>query len=1157
MKKTFAFFLTLLSLQSFAQNTGDTIVVKTFKYGSASRDTAIQFPNNSTTYEKIIMKYNMRCKNGLVSTSSQRNLGCGEWDYSCNTFVVDSSRLELEALTHPSHIISNFSGSTYYYTTFPVFDYYNYSLTNVVLNSITSETQYTVAAGTTSVPDLLKATEKSGKTQLLYTAAELTSAGFTAGNIDGILFDVANAGGTANFFSLGIQQTTLTALNSGTVVTTGFSNVFNSNYTFVNGSNRIQFHTPFVWNGTDNLILEYSFTNSNPSTAVIFNGITTASVNAIYANNNYALNLGSNGHVNINTAFLTAISNQLSFSFWAYGNSSLMPTNTSILYAYDTNPNDRTINVHLPWSDNNIYFDCGFAAGGFDRISKAATATQQGGQWNHWTFTKNATTSWMRIYLNGVLWAIGNGKAKPISILNMVLGKDASLANNYKGKVNEFTIWDKELVLTDVQSIMNKPITPTHPLYSNLMAYYKMTEGAGLTINDTKNSATSTGTNITWSFDRGNKLNRMFYESNVKPNVTFLRGTYSITTNTIVVKDSVARDPNIVQQYSITSNATVTPMANDVVTLVSTTNTYYNASPSNVYNGDTGVLTGTLATAPQGSITITNLNYFKRHPYYIELMSFVTPYGIGLDLGMQGKTWYFDMTDYAPLLKGKKRFLMTMGGQYQEQMDIDFLFIVGTPPRNVLNCDQLWQGGARLGGVSIGNITNNTQFTTQTVTTNSLASAFKMRSTITGHGAEGEFDQNGGLVNHYFNINGGANEYSWQITRRCAGNPIYPQGGTWVYDRQGWCPGEYSLLKEYDITSHITPGSTVTLDYNCSNPVVSSGDYRYIAAHQLISYGAPNHNLDAALIEVQKPGNYVVYSRENPMCSKPVIAVQNTGSVTITDLDIDYWMNNSTAKETYHWTGSLPFMDTAIISLPIGSLWLNGLTPSNNKFNVELKKANNSTDNYQYNNKVVSPFTLPDLLTDSITVEVKTNNYPYENSYKLVDVNGTVVPGASPLALANTVYADSYILNGCYKLIFEDTGEDGLQWWASTAQGAGYIQLKNAQGVVIKTFNADFGKGFEYSFSTKPYAYVGIKENKLNNEVRIHPNPAHDKFQISMPSTENVTVTITDMLGRVYELSYSTAKDNMVFDTETLKAGVYLVKVTQNNQTTIKKIIIN
>lgn len=117
------------------------------------------------------------------------------------------------------------------------------------------------------------------------------------------MLHVANTGGAANFFNLAIQQTTLTALNSTSLTLTGFTNVFNNTYTFVNGKNRIQFHTPFNWNGTDNLLLEYSFTNSTPSTPIVLNGITTSSVYALYANNNYAVNLSGSGHVNINSSF--------------------------------------------------------------------------------------------------------------------------------------------------------------------------------------------------------------------------------------------------------------------------------------------------------------------------------------------------------------------------------------------------------------------------------------------------------------------------------------------------------------------------------------------------------------------------------------------------------------------------------------------------------------------------------------------------------------------------------------------------------------------------------------------------------------------------------------------------------------------------------------
>jgi len=1150
--------LFLSTTQLSAQSPGDTIRVKTFKYGSTTRDTFIQFPTGNLTFEKIIMKYNMRCKNALISTQSAPNQGCGEWDYSCNTYLVDSSRIETDLNQAPKYVISNFNGSTFNYSIMPVHDYYNYTQTVVAVSSILTESQFSVGLGVTSDPYLLEANKKSGHSQILYTASELTTAGFSAGNIDAILLNVAGSAATVNFMKVRIQHTNQTALNAAAVTLSGFTTVFNSNYTFASGSNRIQFASPFVWNGTSNVLIDFSFTNTNPSTPLIFASSVTAPVTGLYASNNYAMDLSASGHVNINPTALSGITNELSIAFWVYGNSALINGGNSILYGTATNPNERQLNIHLPWNNNNVYFDCGYVGGGYDRIQKTTNAGEQGGQWHHWAFTKNASTGAMTIYLDGTVWMSGTAKTKATTILNLVLGKDKDLLNNYKGKMNELSIWNKELSQSDIQAWMKKPIDATHPFYTNLLAYYKMNEGAGLTITDSKNAATSMGVNLQWTSDRGQDLDRTFTTKNVRPNIVFLRGSYAMSTSTVTMQDVVPRNPNSVQQYSISSNAGLVPMAHDAVVLVSTTS-YYEASVLNVYNGDTGILTSTIGIGSQGTLTMTNLPYYQRYPYYNELMSFVTPYGKGLDLGPTGKTWYFDMTDFTPIIKGKKRFLMTLGGETQEQMDIDFWFIVGTPPRNVVEFKQLWQGGARYGGVAIGSITSDTRFDVKNVAIPAAAESFKVRSTITGHGAQGEFGQNGGVVSHYLNVNGGPNEFTWSISMKCSFNPVFPQGGTWLYNRQGWCPGLASLLTENDITTYVTPGTTVNIDYNCSGPQIPSGDYRYIAAHQLVSYGAANHSVDAALLDVLAPSTKVLYSRTNPMCASPVILVRNTGANMITDMDMEYWVNTNASghKETFQWTGNLGSMDTITINLPIGTLWANDLVQSNNVFHAEIKKVNGAADGYAFNNMYHSAFTLPDIITNQFTIEFKTNNNPFENVYRIVDETGLTIPGGSNMTTANTVYADSYDLQGCYKLIVEDYNNDGVSWWANTAQGVGYVRLKNAAGAVVKTFQPDFGGGFEYSFSTVQPNYVSINENSFAAGIKIYPNPAHDKFQVVANGLENADVRLTDLLGRTITVPIAKDKSGMVVDISTLKPGVFLVSMTKNNETVVKKIVVN
>lgn len=1147
--------LLVFCLNLTAQQPGDTIVVKAFKYGSPRRDTLINFPNNpNLTFEKIILKYNMRCKNNLVSTTAQRNLGCGEWDYSCNTFIVDSTKIDFRNLTAPSHVIAGFTGSVFPYSTQAIYDYYTFTQTQVTVNNIVSETQHTVGTGTTPAPNVFKTNERSGRTQLLYTAAELISSGLTAGTINGFIANVINAGGGVNFLRVGIQQTTLSTLGSGTLSASGFTNVFNSNYTLTPGNNRIQFYTPFVWNGTSNILLDLSFTNNIPSNPAVLSGALTTSVMALYSNNNYALDLASFGSATLAMNNLSSINNQLTVAFWAYGDAAQMPTNTSLLWGYSNNPAERNLNLHLPWSDNSMYFDCGYSAGGYDRINKVATAAQQGGQWNHWAFTKNSSTGVMTIYLNGVQWHTGSAKTKPISILNLILGVDNNQNNNWKGKINQLAIWNAELSASTISAWMNKEITASHPLFANLVAYYKMKEGSGLVLTESINNVNVTGVNLQWTNDWGNTLTNNCMETNVRPNLVFVKGTYALTTSTVMVTDSIRRNLSIVRTFSVVSNASVTPLTSDQV-IQSGTLFLYSAAPRKIYNGDTGVLTGTLATVAQNTIIITSLNYLGRFPYYNEIMSFVTPYGINLNLGANGKTWYFDLTDFTPILKGPKRLLMTMGGEFQEQMDLDFWFIVGTPPRNVIEFNQLWQGAAALGGIPISRINNDSQFAVKTVTIPAAGQTFKIRSTITGHGSQGEFKANGGTINHFFNVDGGPNEFTWQITERCSRNVIYPQGGTWIYDREGWCPGQASLLKEFYIDPYVTPGSTVTLDYNCSNPPNPNGDYNYKVANQLVSYGAPNHSLDANLVDVLKPSNKVLYSRENPMCANPVILIQNTGSTSITSLEINYKINSGTPL-SYTWTGNLAYLDTAVITLPISTLWQNvSLSSSGNTFEASIVSANSTVDQYSYNNVYRSAFSSPFAITNSFDIDFRTNNNFTENSYVVYDDMGNTL-GQSNFSAPNTSYLDSYQFDGCCRLAVEDSQNNGLSWFAAAAQGTGFVRLRNASGSIVKTFDPDFGGGFEFSFVT--FNPLSINKFDFSNRLNLFPNPGRSKFTLSGDGLEDAEIVMVDVLGHQVNVKFRPLESGAIeMSTDQLAAGIYFVNVKRGDTYTVKKVIIN
>ncbi len=1158
MKQIGLLFLMIFCLSTItnAQNPGDTIKVKTFHYGSNTRDTVAYFPNNNLSYERIIMAYNMRCKNGLVSNSTDRNLGCGEWDYSCNTYVVDSNKVEEVSTLQPKYVISNFTGSTFNYTSKPVYDYTQYTQKRITIDSTLYDSSFAIGQSKLPSNSAIATHQHSGKSQFIYKASELAAAGLSAGPIHSLQLDILNNGAKASFLKVKIKHTSKNDFQTISAEQGNYTEVFFSSHQFSFGLNRLNFHTPFVWNGTQNIVVEFSFTNSVKDSVLQLASSATDGISGITALNNYALDLSNNGHVRLDTTDFSKIKNEISISFWAFGNAAQMPISTSILYGYDKNLNNRQLNIHLPFSNANVYFDCGFV-GGYDRIEKAASLTEMGGRWNHWVFVKNASTGTMKVFLNGSLWMSGTAKTKAINLVNLILGKDQNLANNYKGRISELLIWNKALPDSQITNITSGIIGYLAPFSSDIVAYYPMGEASGNSLTEVIHNNTAAGENLRWSYERGEQITFGFSQVDLRPNIVFNRASLISNVQNIVLRDSILRKTNVVEVYSITSKQGQYPISNDQVNLVSTQSNWYHAKHSFVYNGDSASLPiiDSIAVTAEGSLTLSNLTFFRRFPWYNEIMSFVTPYGIGLNLGATGKTWYFDVSDFAPILKGNKRILMTLGGQTQEQNDIEFWFIVGTPPKNVLSFEQIWQGTNRTGQASLTAINNNSRFAAIKVPTLATGKEFKIRSTITGHGAEGEFEANGGQVTHQLNLNGGANEYAWIISEECAFNPVFPQGGTWVYDRQGWCPGQKSLTKEFNVSTHITAGDSLLVDYNASTPPNPSGSYNYHAAHQLVSYGDFNFKREVRLIDILNPNNAVLFGRQNPICSQPKIIVQNGGSEPITALSLEYGVNNGT-RQTFTWKGNIASLAYDTLVLPTYDvLWNSGIAGStNNSFSVKINSVNGNTgDENLLNNETVSKFNLPEIAPSVFTLEFRTNNNPAENNYKLYDDKGNLVDQQS-FTQANFTFTKGYNLGGCFKLVVEDKGQDGVQWWANTAQGTGFVRLKRANGQIFKTFQPDFGGGFEYSFTTN-WA-LNTAEKTIKDEWVMYPNPAKDKVTIVGQHLNGASLTVLNLLGQTCLQETIDAKETYTLKTQGLTPGVYLVKISKENEISTQKLIV-
>jgi len=146
---------------------------------------------------------------------------------------------------------------------------------------------------------------------------------------------------------------------------------------------------------------------------------------------------GTDDYIELDPSVIPA-GNEISISFWNNGNSFA----SSTIIAASLNNSDQTLNIHLPWSNKNIYWDCGYP---FNRIQKLATDAEILG-WHNWVFTKNATTGNMSIYLDGALWHSGSGLTSSIPSMNVA--RIGSYFNNtlyHNGKIAQCLIYNQAL----------------------------------------------------------------------------------------------------------------------------------------------------------------------------------------------------------------------------------------------------------------------------------------------------------------------------------------------------------------------------------------------------------------------------------------------------------------------------------------------------------------------------------------------------------------------------------------------------------------------------------------------------------------------------------------------------------------------------------------
>jgi hypothetical protein len=552
-----------------------------------------------------------------------------------------------------------------------------------------------------------------------------------------------------------------------------------------------------------------------------------------------------------------------------------------------------------------------------------------------------------------------------------------------------------------------------------------------------------------------------------------------------------------------------------------------------------------------------------------ELARVITPYGGYMRAGTNGynSNWKhvhtFDVTDYAPLLKGDVDIRAFYGGWSSGfSVTIDFEFIEGTPPRDVIEVRNLWQSGGNGWNFSTTSTFNNEYLAPISIDLPEEMSSSKVRIIPSGHG----FDNSTGCAefcekNYYLKLDGTQIGTNLMWDDQCGSNPIFPQGGTWLYDRANWCPGLRTHHFDHNLTSHVTAGGTSIIDLDFEN-INWTGNQApiYILETQLFIYDEINHTVDAAIEDILSPTNKDDYKRLNPICKEARVSIKNYGSQPLTSATLRYAINNNHWR-TYEWTGNLGFEEDEIVVLPITEQWEWVGNEATSLFEVRIENPNGMTDENPTNNHLTSRFNNTPMLPGVLEFQFRTNNQPQQTTWKLFDSAGNVLKENENGMLASTLYRDTFDLeDGCYLLQIEDSGENGLSWWANN-EGSGYARLRIPGAGFAHSFPADFGTAINYHFTIGYALQLPEFTPPTLLDFSIYPNPSKDKFTIQTNDIINdaVTIYLVNILGQTIEKREVRINQNTLneeFNVEDLDAGSYTISVIGKTVSARKQVIV-
>lgn len=286
----------------------------------------------------------------------------------------------------------------------------------------------------------------------------------------------------------------------------------------------------------------------------------------------------------------------------------------------------------------------------------------------------------------------------------------------------------------------------------------------------------------------------------------------------------------------------------------------------------------------------------------------------------------------------------------------------------------------------------------------------------------------------------------------------------------------------------------------------------------------------------------------NNLCpgESPMVELYNMGSTALTSARIEMRQGN-TLLQTVNWTGNLPRWQSVMVPFNDVNV-VSGTT-----YTATVSLPNGQTDEHAPGNSEDYTYVIaPQTQLATIQLELRTDNYATETSWKLFDSNGNQVAQNGTLANATTYnYWWTLNPNECYTFELYDSYGDGI----CCSYGNGYYRIRSNGALVAE--GGQFGGLAKQPFKTG--TSVGLEENTLEAGLQVFPNPTNGlvNVQFDMPSSTNVQVVVTNMLGeQVLQRTERAGAGNqaVVLDLGELANGAYFLTLRTEGMAATRKV---